>query len=483
MRDNTKNKVVKGLFWTYFENISAQVVTFVVTIILARLLLPSDYGAIALVLVFVNIANVFVNSSFSYALIQKKDVIKLDYDTIFWFNLAISILLYVILFISAPHIAVYYDFPILSPVLRVLSLKIIVSAYNSVQLAEVSHNLDFKRSFIATSGGAIISAAIGIFLAYHNYGVWALAIQNLLYTVFNTFFLLLIVKWKPSIQFSVNRLKPLIGYGWKLLATGLMFAGYSEFSKLIVGKRFSANDLGYYDKGTQFPHFIASNIDNTIIRVLFPTLSNEQDNLPKLFGMTRRAAKTSAFIMTPILTGLAVLATPIVDFLLTEKWLPCVPFIQIMCVSWWMQPIQSCSIQGIKAIGRSDIYLKIEIISKSIGILLLFGSLYFFNTVIAVACCMLIGQFVSLILYGWQASKYVNYKIKSQVMDLFSPLILSIVMAVCVLLTGKLFEGTSLCLLYQILIGCLTYFFLAYILKIEQFDYLINFIKKNKTWN
>ena len=233
----SRRKVFSGLFWVYLETICAQAVTFVVTIILARLLSPADYGIIALVMVFVNVANVFVTSSFSFALIQKNDADDLDYQTMFWFNIVVSFLLFAVLFVIAPTVANYYDIPLLSPVLRVLALKIPLSAYNSIQLAKVSHDLNFKKSFMSTFGSTILSGAIGIVMAYTGYGIWALVVQVISNILFNTVFLMTIVKWLPKLQFSFIRLLPLINYGWKLLATGLMFTGYSELCKLIIGKR------------------------------------------------------------------------------------------------------------------------------------------------------------------------------------------------------------------------------------------------------
>ena len=239
----SRRKVFSGLFWVYLETICAQAVTFVVTIILARLLSPADYGIIALVMVFVNVANVFVTSSFSFALIQKNDADDLDYQTMFWFNIVVSFLLFAVLFVIAPTVANYYDIPLLSPVLRVLALKIPLSAYNSIQLAKVSHDLNFKKSFMSTFGSTILSGAIGIVMAYTGYGIWALVVQVISNILFNTVFLMTIVKWLPKLQFSFIRLLPLINYGWKLLATGFMFTGYSELCKLIIGKRYSADDL------------------------------------------------------------------------------------------------------------------------------------------------------------------------------------------------------------------------------------------------
>ena len=476
----SRRKVFSGLFWVYLETICAQAVTFVVTIILARLLSPADYGIIALVMVFVNVANVFVTSSFSFALIQKNDADDLDYQTMFWFNIVVSFLLFAVLFVIAPTVANYYDIPLLSPVLRVLALKIPLSAYNSIQLAKVSHDLNFKKSFMSTFGSTILSGAIGIVMAYTGYGIWALVVQVISNILFNTVFLMTIVKWLPKLQFSFIRLLPLINYGWKLLATGFMFTGYSELCKLIIGKRYSADDLGYYDKGTQFPHFIASNVDSTINRVLFPALSNQQDDRIRLKEITRRSAKTSAYIMTPILFGLAITAPTIVHLLLTDKWLPCVPFIQIMCFSCWLQPTQSCSVQGIKAIGRSDIYLKVEIIAKICGLILLFSSIVLFDTTIAIAVSMLMTQIIAVILYGFYSQNLIGYKIKAQLSDLLSCGMIGLIMVVAVLIVGKIELNNILVLLMQIFTGAICYIAFSWLFKIEAFNYLYVIAKKHK---
>lgn len=476
----SRRKVFSSLFWVYLETISAQAVTFIVTIILARLLTPNDYGTIALVTVFVNVANVFVTSSFSYALIQKKDADDLDYQTMFWFNVVVSLLLFIGLFAIAPAIARYYEIPILSPVLRVLAIKIPLSAYNSIQLAKVSHELNFKKSFISTSGSTILSGIIGVVLAYKGYGIWALVVQVISNILLNTVLLSTIVKWFPKFAFSFERLRPLIYYGWKLLATGLMFTGYSELCKLIIGKRYSADELGYYDKGTQFPHFIASNVDSTINRVLFPALSNQQDDRTRLKDITRRSAKTSAYIMTPILFGLAITAPTVVHLLLTDKWLPCVPFIQIMCFSWWLQPTQSCSVQGIKAIGRSDIYLKVEIIAKTCGLVLLFSSIFIFDTTIAIACSMVCAQVIAVVLYGYYAEKLIGYKISEQINDLLICGVVGTIMMAVVYCLGGIKLNDVLLLSIQIVIGIITYIIISYIFKIEALQYIIGLIKKKR---
>lgn len=479
MDNNTaKGKVMSGLFWVYCETISAQAVTFIVTILLARLLTPSDYGTIALVIVFVNIANVFVTSSFSNALIQKKDATDKDYQSVFWFNVFLSICLFTLLFFIAPLIADYYNIPLLCPVLRILAVKIPLSAYNSIQLAKISHNLDFRKSFISTSVSTFLSGAIGISLAYYGAGVWALVFQVLSNIVLNTIILSSVVKWRPKLLFSYERLLPLLKYGWKLLVTGLMFTSYSELSKLIIGKRYGSDDLGFYDKGVSFPHFIASNVDATITRVLFPTLSNQQDNKKVLELMTRRSSITNAYIMTPILFGLAITAPDIVHLLLTDKWLPCVPYIQIMCFSWFLQPNQSSGIQAIKAIGRSDIYLKVEIISKVIGVFALFFVVYFFNSVLAIAASLVFGQFISFTLYSYYCDRLIGYKIKQQIHDVLCVAGLGLLMLGVIYFCGQFVSNSLLRLTIQIIIGAVSYVFFSWLFKAESLIYIINLIKR-----
>lgn len=477
----SRNKVMKGLFWVYLENISAQLVTFIVSIILARLLLPNEYGLIALVTVFINIANVFVSASFNMSLVQKKDADRLDYNTLFWFNCVLSAVLYAILFISAPLIAEYYENELLIPIIRVLSLSIPLSAYNSIQVAYVNSKMTFKKSFIATLAGAVISGIVGIAMAYKGDGLWALVAQKVINIFLNTIFLSVIVDWKPRLEFSWVRFKSLFQFGWKILATGLMFTGYSELRSLVIGKRYSADALAYYNRGYQFPQFIASNIDTTITRVMLPTLSKSQDDVKQLALMTRRAAKTSAYIMTPILFGLAVVGNNVVSILLTDKWLPCVPFLQIMCIVWWLQPTQSCSIQAINAIGRSDVYLRIEIISKVLGILLLIGAVAIFNTPFAIAVSMLIGQISAVFIYGTFVQVHIGYRLIDQIKDFLVPGSLGIVMAVGVYFAGTLFTGKLITLLVQIVFGAFIYITLSHVLKIEEYNYLRNIIIRRKS--
>ena len=486
MRGKIKsNKVVSGLFWVYLENISAHIVSFIVTIILARLLEPSYYGTIALVGVFIAVATVFVNSGFGAALIQKHDADDLDYSSMFWFNLSVAVVLYAVIFAFSSTIARYYGVPELSMIMRVLALSVPLSAFNCIQQAYVSSQMVFKKSFLSNSGGALVSGIIAVVMAYSGAGIWALVAQRILHVFFNTFFLRLIVNWSPKWMFSLSRLKPLVSFGWKILFTGMLFTIYAELRTLIIGKRYSTQELGFYNQGFSFPKFIASNVDTTINRVLFPSLSNIPDKGTSLAEKTRRAAKTSAFVMTPILFGLLMVSDTLVPLLIGEKWLPCVPYMKIMCLVWWLQPTQTCSLQAIKAIGRSDVYLYAEIFNKVIGLGLLAYAVFVQNTVMAIAVSMLLAQVVAMIVYGLCSMKYIGYRLLDQLSDLVVPLLLSLPMCLTVYVLPYIITSRLSCFCAQIIIGVLLFFITAFVSRSEAFTYILNvfgFKEKIEGW-
>ena len=366
------NKVLSGLFWKFGERISAQLVTFIVSIVLARLLSPDDYGNIALVTVFITIANVFVVNGFGSALIQKQEADNVDFSSVFYANIVFSCFLYVIIFLVSPVVADFYASPILCPVLRVLGLRIPVAAINSVQQAYVSRHMLFKKFFFSTLFGTLLSGVVGCVMAYMGFGIWALVAQYLVNTSVDTIVLWFTVRWRPDFVFSFSRVKVLLSYGWKLLLSGLLDTGYTQLRSLIIGKKYTSADLAYYNRGQQYPQLVVTNINTSISSVLFPAISKCQDDLSRVKSMTRRAIKTSCYIMWPLMIGLGVIAEPLVSFMLTDKWLPCVPYLQIACFTYAFWPIHTANLEALKAIGRSDIFLQLEILKKGIGLVLLF---------------------------------------------------------------------------------------------------------------
>ncbi len=473
--DNKKNKVLSGLVWKFAERIAAQVVTFVVSVILARMLMPEDYGLITLVTIFITFANCIVTNGFGSSLIQKKDADNLDFSTVLYFQLAFSIALYALLFFTAPFIALFFgeQYELLSPVLRVLGLRIPLTAINNVQQAYVAKKMIFRKFFFSTIVGTVISAVVGIWMAYAGYGVWALVGQYLTNTFISTVILAFTIHWKPELKFSWSRLKTLFSYGWKILVAGLIAELYNELRSLVIGKFYTSDDLAYFDRGKQIPNIIVTNINTTISNVLFPAISDAQNNPQDVKNITRRAIKTSSYIMCPLMFGLAVVAEPVVTLLLTEKWLPCVPFLQIYCLSFCFEPIQTANLQAINAVGRSDIFMKLEIIKKFSYTVILAAVM--FHSVEAIAYSLLLNTLIAVIVNTAPNKKLINYSYKELLKDIAPGILISSVMAVIVYIEGLLLPLSTLpMLIVQLITGGAVYLLISVIFKVETFNYLFN---------
>lgn len=424
------NKVLSGLFWKFGERISAQLVTFIVSIVLARLLSPDDYGNIALVTVFITIANVFVVNGFGSALIQKQEADNVDFSSVFYANIVFSCFLYVIIFLVSPVVADFYASPILCPVLRVLGLRIPVAAINSVQQAYVSRHMLFKKFFFSTLFGTLLSGVVGCVMAYMGFGIWALVAQYLVNTSVDTIVLWFTVRWRPDFVFSFSRVKVLLSYGWKLLLSGLLDTGYTQLRSLIIGKKYTSADLAYYNRGQQYPQLVVTNINTSISSVLFPAISKCQDDLSRVKSMTRRAIKTSSYIMWPLMIGLGVIAEPLVSFMLTDKWLPCVPYLQIACFTYAFWPIHTANLEALKAIGRSDIFLQLEILKKGIGLVLLFLTMNY--GVMAIALSLVVSTIISSFINASPNKKLLGYSYFDQIKDMVPSFLLSCVMGIII---------------------------------------------------
>lgn len=479
---NTRGKVISGLIWKFAERICAQSVSMIVSIVLARILAPSAYGAIALVNVFIALADTFVSSSFGSALIQKKDADDVDFSSVFYFNILLGIFLYIIIFVCSPYIASFYNMSIISPVLRFMGLRLIVAGANSVQHAYVSKTMAFKRFFWSTLGGTLGSAVVGIYLAYLGAGVWALAAQYMFNSVIDTIVLWFTVRWRPKKFFSFKRLCALFSYGWKLLASGFLETGYNELRNLLIGKMYTSSDLAFYNKGKSFPDLVVTNANSSIQSVLFPAMAQEQDQIERVRNITSRSIRISSYIILPVMCGLALVAKPLIELLLTDKWLPCVPYLQIACFTYAFMPLHTANLQAIKAVGRSDIFLKLEIVKKIYGIILLIVSIRF--GVIAIAFSGAVSTFVSSILNARPNKNLIFYGYIEQIKDMFNgaiPLIAMIIVWAFV----KMFK-TSLILelIIQVVSCSATYVAVSAIAKNESYGYILKIIKsifaKNK---
>ena len=473
--DSLKKKTIGGFFWRLAEAGGAQAVTFIVSIVLARLLDPSDYGAIALITVFTNILAVFINSGMGTALIQKKDADDLDYSSLFYFNMAMCLFLYGVMFLCAPLIAEFYEMPELTAFTRVISLTFIISGVKGIQHAYVSKHMMFKKFFFATLGGTIFSAVLGIFLAYKGFGTWALIAQQLSNAIIDTIVLWITVKWRPKWMFSFKRLKALFSYGWKMLLSALLDKGYEQLRSLIIGKVYSSADLAFYQKANNFPSIIINNVNTSIDSVLLPSMSSVQDSKETVKGMTRRAMKTSTYVMAPFLMGLAACGQSLISILMTDKWLPSYPFMVIFCITYMFYPVHTANLNAIKAMGRSDIFLKLEIIKKIVGIIAILVT--FKISVMAMAYSLLVVSVLSQIINSWPNKKLMNYSYLEQLKDILPGILLAAFMGVCVYCVNFLHLSNWLTLLIQVPLGAVIYIGLSALLKLESFTYVCNMIK------
>ncbi len=469
------NRTFNNFFWKFLERTASQGVSFVVSIILARLLAPDVYGTIALVTVFTNLLYVFVNSGMGTALVQKKDADELDFSTLFFFNIGMCLSLYAALFFAAPLVASFYGDPELTPVVRVLGLTLVIFGVKGIQTSYVSKNLIFKKFFYSTLIGTVLSAVVGIIMAYQGFGVWALVAQQLVNELIGTIVLWITVPFRPKWQFSFGRLKRLFSYGWKLLVSSLIETLYNDVRQLIIGKLYSSDDLAYYNRGKQYPNLIVTNVNTSIDSVLLPTMSREQDDRARVKAMTRRAIRISSYIMAPLMIGLAVCAKPIITLLLTEKWLNSVLFMQIFCITYMFFPIHTANLNAIKAMGRSDLFLKMEIVKKIIGFGLIFATM--FISVEAMAYSLLINTLTSTLINAFPNKRLLGYSWLEQMKDILPNIGLAVLMGVAVFFISYLPLPLIVTLVLQIVTGALIYIALSATLKLEIFQYLLNIIK------
>lgn len=472
----TNKSVTTNLLWKFLERCGAQGVSFIVSIILARLLAPEAYGTIAIVMVFITVLQVFVDSGFGNALIQKQGADDLDFSTVFYFNIVLSITLYLLMFIVSPFIAAFYGDSSLTLILRTLSLTVVFSGVRNVQQAYVSKQMIFKKFFYMTMGATIGSAVTGIVMAYVGLGVWALVGQQLSNALFCTVILWITVKWRPKRMFSITRLKSLFNFGWKLLTSGLINTIYEDICTLIIGKLYSTTDLAFYNKAKQFPNLIVTNVNTSIDSVLLPTMSAVQDSKETVKAITRRAIKTSTYIMMPFMVGLVVCAESLVELILTAKWLPCVPYMRIFCFTYAFYPIHTANLNAIKAMGRSDLFLKLEIIKKIVGLAFLLSSMWF--GVMAMAYTLLITSILSQIINSWPNKKLLGYSYLEQLKDISENIGLSVIMGVCVFCVGFLNLSPILTLVIQVLLGAAIYILGSALFKLESFNYVLGILKK-----
>lgn len=472
---NSRQAVTSGFLWRLMERFGVEFVDLFIYFYLMKLVPKDDFGTIALVVMFAKIMQVFVEGGLGTALIQKKKVDELDYSTVFYFNIFFCLVMYALLYLMAPLMALLFDKPELTALVRVLGLTVIISGAKNIQQAYVSRNLLFKRFFFSNVGGIMAAAVVGIWMAYQGYGVWALVANKLVIQAVGTVILWVTVRWRPKWMFSFERLKILFSYGWKMLLSNLLNTVYDEFRLFVIGLRYNDSMLADYSHGRKIPNLVATNVNTAIDSVLLPVMSTKQDDRTRVRAMTRRAIKTSSFIMWPMMVGLAACAAPLMS-LFPEEWASCVTILRICCVSFAFYPVHTANLNAIKAMGRSDLFLKMEILKKSVGIVATLITMWI--SVEAIAYSLLVTTFISQIINSWPNRKLLGYTYVQQIKDILPSIFLALFMGAAVLAVSLLPLNGWQKLLIQIPLGMLLYIGGAKLLRFETFDYILSTAKK-----
>ena len=473
MPNAIKKKTVASLLWMLFEKGGRAVVELIIQIIMARLLAPEEFGVLAIMLVFVNVGNVVVQSGLNTALVQSRSFEKGDCSTVFWLSFVISIVLYLVVFASAPAISNFYNVNGLVDPLRVLALILVVNAFNSVQVAIVQRELEFRKIFYATIASIIVSGIAGVASALCGIGIWALVIQQLSYQICNCLVLFVQVKWIPSFMFNCSRAKEFFSFGWKLLVSGLLDQGYQSLSDLVVGKQFSTISLGFVSQGKKYPQAVGRLLDGAIQPVMLSVVAHVRDDISYVKRLVRRALKTSTFLIVPCMTCFAVIAEPVVKLLLGEQWLPAVPFLQMYCVIYMLLPIHTSNLQALNGMGRSDLFLKLELVKKAYGIAFtLIGAFVFQNVYVLVGSYILSGV-ISTFVNAWPNRKVIGYSYLEQVKDICPAFLFAAVSAAIAIPVGMVALPDVATILLQAAVMAAAYLGLSRLYKVEALDYLL----------
>lgn len=477
MEESLKNKTVKGTLWSTLERFSVQGIQFVVMIIMARLLTPEDYGLVGMLVIFIAVSQSLIDSGFSQALIRKQDRSEVDNSTVFYFNIGVGAVLYFILFFSAPLIARFYNEPVLTPITRAIGLSLVLNSLVVVQRALLTIRLDFKTQAKASLAGAVISGVVGIWMAYKGFGVWAIVWQQISNLAIITIILWVLSKWKPVWAYSWASFRELFGFGSKLLASGLLDTLYRNMYLIVIGKVFKAADLGYYTRAHQFSDFASSNITGIFQRVTYPVLCTIQDDDLRLSDVYRRLLRTSAFIIFPLMLGLAAVAKPMVLAFLKEQWLFTAVLLQILCLSEMWYPVHAINLNLLQVKGRSDLFLKLEIIKKVLGVTMLCITLPL--GLIAMCWGMLANSVIALIINTHYTGKLIHLDFLAQMRDLLPILMLSLatgglVYATVTLIPMNPWVGLSV----GIAEGVTVYVVVAKVLRFREFSELVSIIRR-----
>ncbi|MEA4915296.1 MAG: lipopolysaccharide biosynthesis protein [Christensenella sp.] len=488
MDSTIRNKTISGVIWKAMESGGNQLVKLVISVVLARMLDPQNYKTLTFMLIIIDFADTIVKRGFVTSLVQHKDADNVDFSSVLWIMLALAGIFYTAFYFGAPMLAKINveagQDPVFVPALRVIALSLFFGAFNSVQGAIIQRKLEFRLFCISTLVTTLISGAIGICMAYLGYGIWALVVQQIIGSFSNVVVLWLLDRWKPMLVFSLEKAKSHFSFGWKLLLSSLLDKGYNSISSLIIYARFADASLAFYGRGKQYAGMISENLNSVALSVLFPAYARHQDDVGRVREMVRKTNRSTSLMIVPMMAGLAVIATPFVHVLLTDKWLPTVPYLQMMCIAYLFYPMEATDLQALLALGRSDVYLKTEIIKKVFGISALAAAVFSFQTAIAISWSYVITCVFSMIVTMVYMKKFFAYRWRDQIWDMTPPVLLSIAMCGAVYGVSLLPMPEVVSLILQVVCGIAVYLGLAVIFKLESFTYLwtamCKYFKKNR---
>ena len=472
MMGSLRKQVISGVLWRFAEQFGTQIITFVVSIVLARLLGPEEFGTVALLTIFLALSQCLVNSGFGTALIQKKDADDLDFNSVFYLSLALSALLFGALWFSAPAIADFYGKPVLISVLRVSAIKLIFDGLSGVQNAVLARQMLFNRSFWITLSGTLVGGVTGIWMAYSGLGIWALVWSSLAGGFVSTAVRWFLIGWRPAFQFSWQRLAALFKFGSRMLSSSLLDTFFTQIYGLLIGKWYSASDLAYFNRGEHIPQMAMNSVQGSIGSVIFPALSKMQDDKAKLKRAMRKVMQTSSFFVFPLMFGLAAVSKPLILVLISEKWLPAVPYMQLACISYALWPIHVANLQAIQAVGRSDVFLKLDIIKKCAILITLI--LTFRHGVLAMALGRVAVAPLSVWINSFPNKRLINYSQREQCLDLLPTFLTAVGMGLLVLLTSTFLTNDFAQLIVGVVVGIITYLLLSVVFRLVPEFHLAN---------
>ena len=472
MSETRSRKTLSSLLFKLVESLGNQGLAFVVSLLLARALAPSDYGVLSMLLVFIAIAQVFVQSGLNTALIQKKDVDETDLSSVFFVSFGMAAVFYAILFVLSPWLADFFRMPALKSTLRVMALILLPGSLISVQTAVVSRQMAFRKQMVASLCATVLSGTVGVVMARNGAGYWALVAQQMTNQCALAILLLVLVKWRPHFMFSFARVREHFCFGWKLLVSGLLDTVFTNLRSMVIGRKFSDEALASFTRGKQFPELAMNAINGSISSVMLPVLSEQQDETQRMKQTMRRSVMLSCFVVVPLLAGLAAVAEPLIKLLLTDKWLPCVPFLQLCCIDFALYPIHTSNLSAINAKGRSDVFLRLEIIKKAYGMVILLVSVLCFDSVMAIAWGGVISSVVSAAVNAHPNKELINYGYLEQMRDILPTIVLSLIMFGVVYAMNLLALPTAVLLVLQIIVGVIVYGGLSLLFKLESVQFL-----------